>query len=154
MPLVFGILAFCFSGHSVFPSVQNAMTHPEQFPAVLNTAFAIVATLCTFVGVAGYYMYGAGALDVITFNMHAGKLKSLCAAVILVNPFAKFAITMEPIALAMRHKTSRKLKVQESYLFRCGTVTVLLSDTALSLCRLAHCSLAPRDALSPLAQAM
>lgn len=83
----------CFTGHSVFPSVQDTMERPQDFPAVLNVAFAIVATLCSFLGLAGYYMYGSGVLDVVTFNLHAGKLKTLCAAMILVNPIAKFAIT-------------------------------------------------------------
>lgn len=81
------------AGHSVFPSVQDAMEHPEKFPAVLNVSFLIIATLCSFLGLAGYYMYGSGVLDVVTFNMRAGKMKMLCAAMILVNPIAKFAIT-------------------------------------------------------------
>lgn len=59
-----------------------------------------------------------GVLVQITFNMNPGKLKTLCAAVILVNPFAKFAITMEPVALGARHAATRALKVQETYWFR------------------------------------
>lgn len=69
------------------------MEQPENFPAVLNVAFAIIVTLCSFLGLAGYYMYGSGVLDVVTFNMRAGKMKTMCAAMILVNPIAKFAIT-------------------------------------------------------------
>eukprot|EP00892_Ulva_mutabilis_P007050 jgi/Ulvmu1/4717/UM002_0448.1 len=118
MPLVYGILAFCYSGHSVFPSVQDAMERPQDFPAVLNVAFAIVATLCSFLGLAGYYMYGSGVLDVVTFNMHAGKLKTLCASMILVNPIAKFAITQEPVALAVRAAASTRLSIKETYWFR------------------------------------
>lgn len=55
----------------------------------------------------------------ITFNMK-NPLKGLCAAVILVNPIAKFAITQEPVALAARHAASQALKVQETYWFRCA----------------------------------
>lgn len=47
-------------------------------------------------------MYGSGVLDVVTFNMHAGKLKTLCAAMILVNPIAKFAITQVLLALTVQ----------------------------------------------------
>ena len=32
LPLVFGIMAFVYSGHGVFPSVRASMRHPEQFP--------------------------------------------------------------------------------------------------------------------------
>ena len=72
LPLVFGIMAFCYSGHAVFPSIRASMQKPEQFPSVLNVAFAIIAALCTFVGAAGYWMYGQGAADVVTFNFSAG----------------------------------------------------------------------------------
>lgn len=72
MPLIFGIMAFSYAGHSVFPSIQASMRRPSRFPRVLDTAYCIVAALCTFLGVAGYYMYGDGARDVITFNMRAG----------------------------------------------------------------------------------
>lgn len=34
MPLVFGILAFVYSGHGVFPSVRASMKVPEDFPKV------------------------------------------------------------------------------------------------------------------------
>ena len=34
MPLVFGILAFVYSGHGVFPSVRASMKQPEDFPKV------------------------------------------------------------------------------------------------------------------------
>lgn len=34
MPLVFGIMAFVYSGHGVFPSVRASMKRPEQFPKV------------------------------------------------------------------------------------------------------------------------
>lgn len=34
LPLVFGIMTFCYSGHGVFPSIQASMKHPEQFPKV------------------------------------------------------------------------------------------------------------------------
>lgn len=64
-------------------------------------AYLVVAVLCTLMGGAGYYMYGAGALDLVTFNL-TGVLAALCASVILVNPIAKFALTMEPVAAALQ----------------------------------------------------
>ena len=32
-------------------------------------AFFIVAFLCSFIGGAGYYMYGSAAADIVIFNM-------------------------------------------------------------------------------------
>lgn len=121
MPLVFGIMAFVYAGHSVFPSIQASMKEPERFPAVLDTAYLTVGTICTFLGSAGYYMYGAGAMDVITFNLPAGVLKTLCASLILVNPMAKFALTMEPVSATVRGAIAEKTGGdQASYLMRCG----------------------------------
>jgi hypothetical protein len=67
----------------------------------------------------------------ITFNMNPGKLKSLCAGVILINPIAKVAITMEPIALGVRHAAAEALKVQETYWFRCAKCKAPLHRTSL-----------------------
>lgn len=61
-----------------------------------------------------------GEILQITFNL-SSRLKILCAAVILVNPIAKFAITMEPVALGARHAASEALKMQKTYWFRYGT---------------------------------
>ena len=36
---------------------------------VLDTAYLLVGGLCTLLGSLGYYMYGNGARDVITFNL-------------------------------------------------------------------------------------
>ena len=36
---------------------------------VLDVAYLLVGALCTFIGAAGYYMYGNAARDVITFNL-------------------------------------------------------------------------------------
>eukprot|EP00955_Chlamydomonas_euryale_P092428 364706-Chlamydomonas_euryale.AAC.3 len=32
LPLVFGIMTFCYSGHGVFPSIQASMAKPSEFP--------------------------------------------------------------------------------------------------------------------------
>lgn len=34
LPLVFGIMAFVYSGHGVFPSVRASMKRPQLFPKV------------------------------------------------------------------------------------------------------------------------
>jgi solute carrier family 32 (vesicular inhibitory amino acid transporter) len=57
------------------------MRSPSKFPRVLDTAYCIVAAICTFLGLAGYYMYGDGSRDVITFNMSAGDLPPCLSAV-------------------------------------------------------------------------
>eukprot|EP00798_Chlamydomonas_sp_ICE-L_P003467 gene3467-13527_t len=76
---------------------------PFNLP-VLNIAYSIVVAICLLIGCAGYYMYGPNAADVIVFNLPAGLLVTLCSCVILINPIAKFAVTMEPVAAALTRK--------------------------------------------------
>jgi vesicular inhibitory amino acid transporter len=58
-----------------------------------------VAALCTFIACAGYYMYGMGVSDIVIFNLPAA-LATACSCLVLINPIAKFALTMEPVAAA------------------------------------------------------
>ena len=67
---------------------------------VLNVAYTIVAIVCTFIGSAGYYMYGSNVCDIVIFNLPAGVLATLCSCLVLINPIAKFALTMEPVGAA------------------------------------------------------
>ena len=47
---------------------------------VLNTAYVILASLCTLLGVLGYKMYGSGVLDVVTFNLPKVSLSCIRTA--------------------------------------------------------------------------
>jgi vesicular inhibitory amino acid transporter len=38
VPLVFGIMTFCYSGHGVFPSIQASMKNPQEFPKESHAA--------------------------------------------------------------------------------------------------------------------
>ena len=54
----------------------------------------------------------------------------VCASVILVNPIAKFALTIEPVALNVRSSVLGGLKSSQSYLSRCapGHATTVLAN--------------------------
>lgn len=49
-------------------------------------------------GVAGYAMYGDKTLEEVTMNLAAGPLQLAATSLILVSPFTKFALTLEPVA--------------------------------------------------------
>lgn len=59
---------------------------------VLDVAYLVVGGLCTFIGAAGYYMYGNAALDVITFNLPKvtkwfyGPTNACCVSVVAWQP--------------------------------------------------------------------
>lgn len=48
---------------------------------MLNVAYLGVALLCTFVGCAGYYMYGSAAADVVIFNLPTA-LATICSCLV------------------------------------------------------------------------
>lgn len=72
MPLTFGLAAFVFAGHAVFPCIYRDMRQPERFPEMLDTAYAVVGVTCLLVGVAGYGLYGSGTLEEVTANLPEG----------------------------------------------------------------------------------
>ncbi|KAK3289784.1 hypothetical protein CYMTET_2797 [Cymbomonas tetramitiformis] len=153
-PLTFGLLAFVFAGHAVFPSIYSSMEDQERYPEMLNTSlwlvysphtrlplldsiveigdlipsmtydefdshlfirhaaipcradqarwrdnqYAVVGITCLVLGTAGYAMYGSNALEEVTMNLPSGPLATIATCLIVVNPFAKFALTMDPVA--------------------------------------------------------
>lgn len=98
LPVTFGLSAFVYSGHAVFPSIYRSMKDRSQYPRMLDTTYAIVGVTGALMGVAGYAMYGNKTLEEVTMNLHAGPLQLAATSLILVSPFTKFALTLEPVA--------------------------------------------------------
>ncbi|GAQ90047.1 Transmembrane amino acid transporter family protein [Klebsormidium nitens] len=97
-PLTFGLLAFVYAGHAVFPNIKASMKEPELYPKMLDVTYLIVGAVCTLIGVVGYQMYGSEVMEEVTLNLPSGALAMLATALIVVNPFTKFALTMDPVA--------------------------------------------------------
>jgi hypothetical protein len=54
-------------------------------------------------GVFGYALFGPGTAEVVTANLPPGTLLAVAVtAVTAVNPFSAFAVTLEPVAVAMQ----------------------------------------------------
>jgi len=67
--LAFGLVAYCFSGHAIVPSIYSSMQKPQEFEKMVTVTFSIVICACLGVGVAGYYIFGSTALDQITLSL-------------------------------------------------------------------------------------
>lgn len=98
LPVTFGLSAFVFSGHAVFPSIYRSMKDRSQYPRMLDYTYVIVGLTGLCMGVAGYAMYGDKTLEEVTMNLAAGPLQLAATSLILVSPFTKFALTLEPVA--------------------------------------------------------
>jgi vesicular inhibitory amino acid transporter len=98
LPVSFGLLAFVFAGHAVFPAIYTSMREPGEYEGMLDKTYAIVGATCLLIGGAGYALYGDGVADEVTLNLPTGVASTLALALVTVNPFSKFALTMDPVS--------------------------------------------------------
>ena len=77
-----GIIVFSFTAHAVFPGVEGSMRCPEQYPMMLNIAFANSTLLKLILGLFGILRYGQELQQAITINLKINPL-----AYILSNTF-------------------------------------------------------------------
>jgi len=103
-PVSFGLLAFVFAGHAVFPSIYSSMSEPEEYDKMLDTSYAIVALNCLALGIAGYCLFGDDVADQVTLSLPPGQLATVAFALTTVNPLAKFALTLDPVAKGVDEK--------------------------------------------------
>lgn len=67
--------------------------------------YVATALICTVLGGFGYALYGSGTMPVITASLPAMSVVALmCTALTLCNPFSAFALTLEPVAMAVQQK--------------------------------------------------
>eukprot|EP00958_Prasinococcus_capsulatus_P025087 scaffold4102_cov404-Prasinococcus_capsulatus_cf.AAC.4 len=97
-PVTFGLAAFVYAGHAVFPCIYSSMKEPERYEEMLTTAYSLVGLVCVAIGFAGYSLYGDMSEQEITLNLPAGLLATVATALIVVNPCTKFALTLDPVA--------------------------------------------------------
>jgi len=98
LPVTFGLLAFVFAGHAVFPSIYSSMEEPERYDDMLNVTYGVVGTVCVLMGAAGYVLFGDAVNEEITLNLPVGLMSTVALGAVVVNPFAKFALTLDPVA--------------------------------------------------------
>ena len=58
LPVTFGLSAFVFSGHAVFPSIYRSMKDRSQYPKMLDTTYYIVGITGALIGKASRQYFG------------------------------------------------------------------------------------------------
>jgi len=104
LPVSFGLLAFVYAGHAVFPAIYSSMEKPEEYEEMLDRSYAVVALNCLVLGVAGYLLFGDEVADQVTLSLHAGALATFAFSLTTINPFSKFALTLDPVAKGVDDK--------------------------------------------------
>eukprot|EP00850_Spirogloea_muscicola_P004936 SM000022S07150 [mRNA] locus=s22:188681:200036:+ [translate_table: standard] len=130
MPMAIGLFGFCFSGHAVFPSIYSSMKEPQRFTQVLLLSFLIVTALYGASAVMGYMMFGDKLHSQITLDLPSHLAASKLAIwTTIVSPFAKYGLTLSPVALGMEELLPQWLEGKPLWLSVTLMRTVLVATT-------------------------
>jgi hypothetical protein len=80
---------------------------------MLDKTYLIVGVTCLLIGSAGYILYGDMVKDEVTLNLPAGTAATVALALITVNPFSKFALTMDPVARGLEDSLGIDIAAKE-----------------------------------------
>lgn len=105
IPTTFSLYAFCYCAHPVFPTLYTSMRNQKQFSMVLVTCFLFCTITYGTVAILGYLMFGSEVQSQITLNLPIENISSKVAIyTALVNPIAKYALMLMPIANAIENQ--------------------------------------------------
>ena len=103
LPLALGIVAYCFSGHAIVPSIYSSMKKPQEFERMIDLTYGAVLVSCVLVGASGYYMFGDDVEDQVTLSLEqeseGGVLITGLTWLMIMTAISKFTLTMFPLAL-------------------------------------------------------
>ena len=108
--------------------------HPqekERFPEMLDLTYLIVGTTCLVIGTSGYLLYGDKAMEEVTMNLRAGLVADLTTCLILISPFTKFALTLDPVSKGVE-------KVMMLLSLGCPSISPSITADAMSVCTRLH----------------
>eukprot|EP00879_Flechtneria_rotunda_P021595 GHRR01022760.1.p1 GENE.GHRR01022760.1~~GHRR01022760.1.p1 ORF type:complete len:299 (+),score=103.55 GHRR01022760.1:2655-3551(+) len=107
LPQVLGVLAFVYAGHSTFPVIQRSMQQPSAGARAVFYGYVATFVICAALGAFGYSLYGPSTAAVITASLPAGTAVAIaCTALTACNPFSAFALTLEPVAVAIQQRVT------------------------------------------------
>eukprot|EP00250_Pteridium_aquilinum_P019147 c24318_g1_i2 orf=731-2329(+) len=129
-PIAVGLYAFCYCGHAVFPNIYVSMKDRTKFSHVLVVCFIICSLIYGSIAVLGFLMFGDDIKSQVTLNLPRGNLGTKVAIfATLVNPFAKYALTVTPLAAALEELLPNRLKAWKFSMWTIIIRTVLVIST-------------------------
>ena len=136
LTLAFGLVAYCFSGHAIIPSIYTSMEKPQEFDTMVTYTFMLVICCCLSVAFSGYYIFGSTVQDQVTLSLERSSqavtaMKALTWLMIM-TAFSKVTLTMFPLALGMEEIVAPYLSSERMVYIASATIKLLL--TILALC--------------------
>jgi solute carrier family 32 (vesicular inhibitory amino acid transporter) len=136
LTLGFGLVAYCFSGHAIIPSIYTSMQRPQDFDRMVTYTFLLVVCCCLAVAFSGYYIFGSTVQDQVTLSLerssHAVTAMKALTWLMVMTAFSKVTLTMFPLALGMEEIVAPFLSNERMVEIASATIKLLL--TSLALC--------------------
>ncbi|CAI8606841.1 unnamed protein product [Vicia faba] len=126
------IFAFCYSAHSLMPTIRSSMTDTKQFSKVVLVCFVISTIIYGTIAILGYMMFGDNLKSQITLNLPKNTISTKIAIYsTVINPFTKYAIEISPITIAIEDKWNLCMRRPISIIVR---TTIVASSVLVALC--------------------
>ena len=137
MTLALGLVAYCFSGHAIVPSIYRSMKEPQKFDQMATLTFVAVTICCWAVGMAGYYMFGNMVADQVTLSMEeviqANVVMKGLVWLMILTAFSKTTLTMFPLALGVEEIIAPYLTSDNATAVAAAAVKIILTGMALAV---------------------
>ncbi|XP_024370358.1 amino acid transporter AVT1B [Physcomitrium patens] len=134
LPVAAGLCSFCYCGHAVFPSVYCSLRNRTQFSLVVVLSFILCTILYDGIAAMGYTMFGDELQSQITLNLpHEAPASQFAIWVTLINPFAKYALTLTPVVVALEEFLPHSVKGSREDMRFWGTIlrTLIVISTVI-----------------------
>jgi vesicular inhibitory amino acid transporter len=135
VPLAFGLVAYCFSGHAIIPSIYSSMQRPQDFERVVDITYVAVLACCLAVGLSGYLMFGSLVFDQVTISLEENSSATLAMTILtylmILTAFSKITLTMFPLALGMEEIVAPYLSSDQAMELVSALIKILLILLAL-----------------------
>ncbi|GBG29496.1 Amino acid transporter AVT1D [Hondaea fermentalgiana] len=107
-PYAIGLQTVGFAGHAVFPSIYDSLEDKSQFPRVINQTYLCATFIYAAMALLGYLLFTTHTQEELTLNLvdvRSSDIMVLLTVVgIIVNPFTKFALTLNPLTTITEQK--------------------------------------------------
>ena len=138
LPLAMGLVAYCFSGHAIVPSIYNSMQRPHEFERMIDLTYIVVLSACLLVAISGYYMFGNDVDDQITISLEKqagdGDLAMDCLTwLMILTACSKFTLSMFPLALGFEEMLTNILPSDLAMELVDSVVKIVLIFLALAM---------------------
>lgn len=137
LPVALGLVAYCFSGHAIVPSIYNSMEKPYQFEKVVDVTFIILMASCLAVALSGYMMFGDFVADQVTLSLNqfssAVLVMTILTYLMILTAFSKLTLTMFPLSLGFEEIVAPYLSSDSSMFFAGAAIKMILLFGALAV---------------------